>query len=357
MARIDFSEREIRLRIVYFGATQSGTSSNVRQLHRLLSPRELDPLRHSGGGDADQRVWHFSYLPRELIEIHGFTVRVEARSIAAVITPEARRDEAFEGVDAVVFIADARTDNVRANLDALVDLRDCLERHGLEPLALPMVVQVNHTDAANSRDVNAVAEDVNPWGFPVERAVARNGEGVLETHRVAVSAALSRLHDRIEDGAIRLSTTALLPAARSTASELVDRHMRGLQTSATLERTITRRADGFTPIKEIRLHSRELRGHRITRLVRAQLRGPQLHIDANIERERDFSTRRVRFVLGASETRTHEMPPQLRGSTKPIRVDTVMSDTPEAPGGPVWLYVACTVLGGVGGALLLYIFT
>lgn len=294
MATVDFQQREITVKIAYFGPAKAGCGTNVRQLHRVQPAREKAELRRAGGDNKHSRIWFFAYHPDERPQITGFELQVQVCSIPS--GPEVRldRDGAFEGVDGIVFVADARSNRTDENHSSLLDLERCLERHGLDVAMIPFVIQVNQTDAPNSRPAARVAQELDPHGRAHFSAMARQGKGVLETHDAILAATLSRIRDNLTGNRTNVTLTALTPARRERYLRAIARHASSLpQAARPLPRTLSIR-----PASEVVIEAEELRNSRLVHVVRSDITGDSsVRIEAIVRRE-DGAHRKMALVVG-----------------------------------------------------------
>jgi len=298
LATVDFADRTITLNLAWFGPTQSGCGTNVRQLHRLLRAREKTDLRRVGGGkDRTERSWHFSCQPEDLPRIDGFEIRVQLRSVPGGDSVGLDRDTLLRGVDGVAFVADARAHRASANLDAILDLERVLVRHGLHLADLPLVFQVNQTDAANARPPARVLEDLDPFGMPSVEAMARQGQGVKETWDTLLSAALARLRDNLPASRADLSLTAVFRADREGASAVVSRHVGALPADADAAAL----SSVLPPVAEIMLRPPDLKGQMPIRHVRSTMQGNALRVEA-IFRKADGDLRKLALLIESPTT-------------------------------------------------------
>lgn len=294
MATIDFATREITLHLVWFGPTQSGSGTNVRQLHRLIRAREKTELERVGGGkDRTERTWSFVCMPDHLPAIEGFDGRVQLRSVPGGDGVGLDRDAMLVGVDGIVFVADARAHRASANLDAILDLERILARLGLEPADIPLVFQVNQTDAANARPAARVLDDLDPFGMPWVEAVARQGRGVMETWDSLLSGVTSRLRDKLAGHRASLTLTALHRVDRERAEDGVRAHVEGLPRSGA-DRTLL--ATTLPAVAEFLVRPAELRGQVPVRHVRTHVVGDRLRVEA-VFRKADGDLRKLALLL------------------------------------------------------------
>ncbi len=89
MATIDFGNREITAKLVYFGATGAGSNTNVRQLHRLVPTTSRSRLHKFGPGDSAERSFYFDYRLPESERINGFDLRLRLYSLPGGLELEA----------------------------------------------------------------------------------------------------------------------------------------------------------------------------------------------------------------------------------------------------------------------------
>jgi len=224
MAIIDFANRQIIAKVIYYGAAQAGVSTNVRQLSTLLDRVSMSELRHFGEGEEDTLSWCFDYIPSDAGAM-PFDLLIRVFSLQAGLPGAAHRDQVLSAADAVVFVADARADRGSANRVAMGELQRSLARQDLELASIPMVIQVNHCDAGNARPADRVVTDLNPHDSPVIPSVARDGRGVLSTHREAEGATLARLRDNLAGDKVMLSLTRLTWGERRHHEEVISRHL------------------------------------------------------------------------------------------------------------------------------------
>lgn len=341
MAIIDFANREIIAKIIYFGAVHAGVSTNVRQLHSLVGDRTRSELRHFGTGDEDALTWCFDYNPDDTGAL-PFDLRMRVFSLQSGLVWESHRDDVLAGTDAVVFVADARAERGPANRAAMLELEYSLARQDLELAAVPMVIQVNHTDAANARPPDRVVAGLNPHGFPVVPSVARDGRGVLSTHNEAEGATLARLRDNLAGDRALMSLTRVTLGQRQRDQDVISRHLANIDRDGD---TVT--TPGFSshgaPATEFHVHPVGMSGLRPIEVVRSELRGDRIFVDFLAEDLKDGGGRRAMVVVDlAPDGADSEDTGRYRAVTATPDVDTLVP----APSS-MWL----GFIGLVGGIL------
>ena len=175
MAQVDFTERQLTLKLIYYGPPLSGKTSNLRALHGKVDA--LNRGRLMTLDTRDDRTLFFDLLPI-FFRASGFSFRIKVYTVPGQPVHEATRKVVLAGADGVVFVADSRADQVEANRSSWQNLKANLVSLGLG--ALPVVVQYNKRDLPDAVALAAVDRFGEPDSLVTE-ACARTGEGVVET--------------------------------------------------------------------------------------------------------------------------------------------------------------------------------
>ena len=213
MAQVDFAERQLTLKLVYYGPALSGKTSNLRALHGQVD--KLNRGRLMTLDTRDDRTLFFDLLPIFFTAsatgtpaagaAAGFSFRIKVYTVPGQPVHEATRKVVLKGADGVVFVADSGEGQRDANRAAWQSLTANLALLGLD--RLPIVVQYNKRDLPNVRPVSELERFGDPARV-LEEARAKDGVGVMETFLRLVGAAWDsadrdlRLHERLGiDGA------------------------------------------------------------------------------------------------------------------------------------------------------------
>ena len=193
MAQVDFQERQLTLKLVYFGPPLSGKTSNLRALHAKVD--KLNRGRLMTLDTRDDRTLFFDLLPI-FFRTSNFSFRIKVYTVPGQHVHEATRKVVLAGADGVVFVADSGADAILRNREAWSGLQVALHAHELE--AIPVVVQYNKRDLP---DAVALA-DVESFGaHHVIEAQAKAGIGVVPTFFEVVTAAWEVLAKDLQLGA------------------------------------------------------------------------------------------------------------------------------------------------------------
>ena len=192
MVQINMGEREITIKIVYYGPALSGKTTNLQQLHKMVNAGSRGTMVTLD--TADDRTLYFDFLPIEFGTSNGFSVKIKLFTVPGQVMHKATRKVVLSGVDAVAFICDSQNSSSSANAYSWRDMEANLKSHGIDFKQIPMVVQFNKRDLD---DVKTLAEIKESWkDIPAFPAIANRGEGVIETFRELLRRLYATLEER-----------------------------------------------------------------------------------------------------------------------------------------------------------------
>jgi signal recognition particle receptor subunit beta len=179
MVQFNHAQREIVLKVVFYGPALSGKTTNLQIVHQLLDPQSRGRLMSLD--TADDRTLFFDLLPVFFKSKSGFKVKIKLYTVPGQVMHQSTRRIVLSGADAVAFIADSQRAESRANTEAWKSMLENLKENGLAPETLPIVIQFNKRDLPNALTDDEIEEIRRKSREPVFSAVAIRGEGVLET--------------------------------------------------------------------------------------------------------------------------------------------------------------------------------
>jgi len=190
MAFINTRNKQVQLKIVYYGPGQGGKTTNLLYLHKNFSERiKSKMVTIDTYGD---RTLFFDFFPLDLGQIDGFEIKIQLYTVPGQPKYHATRKLVLNGADGIVFVADMLASMRRKNILSLKDLYENLREHKKNIFKIPLVFQFNKVDLAEKgypvlpREL--LANDLNrqlkrPW----ISASALNGENVVSTLKKIIS--------------------------------------------------------------------------------------------------------------------------------------------------------------------------
>ena len=179
MVQFNHAQREITLKVVYYGPALSGKTTNLQMVHQLLDPQSRGRLMSLD--TADDRTLFFDLLPVFFKSKSGFKVKIKMYTVPGQIMHQSTRRIVLSGADGVAFIADSQRAEARANNEAWKSMMENLKQNGFTSESIPIVIQFNKRDLPNVRSDAELDELRAKSKEPVIAAIAIRGDGVLET--------------------------------------------------------------------------------------------------------------------------------------------------------------------------------
>src|ERR1041384_3739372 len=192
MVQINFAQKSVNLKVVYYGPGMSGKTTNLEIVHqRAPSNNRGDLTSISTDGD---RTLFFDFMPLDLGTVAGMRTCFQLYAVPGQVYYNSTRKLVLQGVDGIVFVADSSESKMEENLESLENLKNNLAEYGKDIREIPLVLQYNKRDLPDALSVEALNEKMNHWGCPYFEAVAITGEGVFPTLKGLLGVVLETLN-------------------------------------------------------------------------------------------------------------------------------------------------------------------
>ena len=178
--QLDFSAREVTIKLVYYGPALSGKTSNLVALHGLAGADARGRLMTLE--TQDDRTLFFDLLPLTFRPKEGdVSLRIKLFTVPGQPIHAATRRLVLQGADGVALVADSRISETEHNAEAFYDLKKNLKDNGLVLSKMPLVIQFNKRDLPDIRSDTDLKDLAARGKEPVYLAIATQGVGVVET--------------------------------------------------------------------------------------------------------------------------------------------------------------------------------
>lgn len=188
---INWSLREIHLKLVYYGAPLSGKTTNLQQLHTQIPDNRRSDL--VSVKTREDRTLFFDFMQLELGEVKGLKPKFKLFTVPGQVYYAATRKLVLKDVDGLIFVADSSTKRLAANRLSLQDLTGQLAELDKSLETLPFVLQCNKQDLPDAVPPHLLQKFLQLDHVPMHPAVALNGEGTAETLRALITLVVSKL--------------------------------------------------------------------------------------------------------------------------------------------------------------------
>lgn len=194
MSFINYAQREIILKIVYYGPGLCGKTTNIKFIYSGTNPDARGKLISLE--TKQERTLFFDFLPLSLPAIRGFKTRLHLYSVPGQLFYSASRKLIMKGADGVVFVADSQRARKEANIISMEDMKENLQSYDIDIDKIPYVIQYNKRDLPTAMSLEELQQDLNADAkYPEFEAcaVAPDGPGVFDTLKAVVKMILMEL--------------------------------------------------------------------------------------------------------------------------------------------------------------------
>ena len=105
MAFVNLKNKEIQVKIVYYGPGRGGKTTNLEYIYKKFRKRintEMVTVKTHG-----DRTLFFDFLPFDIGVINGYDVKIQLYTVPGQVKYNATRRLVLRGVDGIVFVADS----------------------------------------------------------------------------------------------------------------------------------------------------------------------------------------------------------------------------------------------------------
>jgi len=190
MAFVNLKNKEIQVKIVYYGPGRGGKTTNLEYIYKRFAKRintEMVTVKTHG-----DRTLFFDFLPFDIGIINGYNVKIQLYTVPGQVKYNATRRLVLRGVDGVVFVADAMAVRREKNILSLQNLQENLINYKKNIHTVPCVIQYNKMDLLEQGipllPVKVLQNDLNrQLNIPSFTASALKGANVVATLKKIIS--------------------------------------------------------------------------------------------------------------------------------------------------------------------------
>ena len=191
MVQINFAQKTVNAKIVYYGPGMSGKTTNLEVVHQRAPKQNRGELT-SISTDGDRTLF-FDFMPLDLGTVAGMRTAFQIYTVPGQVYYNSTRKLVLQGVDGVVFVADSSAAMLEQNLESLRNLEENLAEYGKSLSTLPHIIQYNKRDLPDAMPVADLEKHLNPHGAKTFEAVANSGQGVFPTLKALAAAVLTNI--------------------------------------------------------------------------------------------------------------------------------------------------------------------
>ena len=190
MAFVNLKNKEIQVKIVYYGPGRGGKTTNLEYVYKKFRKRintEMVTVKTHG-----DRTLFFDFLPFDIGVINGYDVKIQLYTVPGQVKYNATRRLVLRGVDGIVFVADAMAVRREKNILSLKNLQENLANYKKSIFKIPCVLQYNKLDLLEQGipllSTDVLEKDLNSQlKRPSFSASALKGTNVVATLKKIIS--------------------------------------------------------------------------------------------------------------------------------------------------------------------------
>jgi len=178
MAFVNYNNKEITAKIVYYGPALSGKTTCLRYIFNC------DEIENKGklitlDTDGDRTLF-FDFLPLEIGKLGNYSIKIQLYTVPGQVAYDTTRKLVLQGADGVVFVADSQVVVREQNIESFTNLKKNLKLNNLQFDKIPLIFHFNKRDLKEILPINSLNKDLNPDNKSFFPTVATSGENVLE---------------------------------------------------------------------------------------------------------------------------------------------------------------------------------
>ena len=178
MAFVNYNNKEITVKIVYYGPALSGKTTCLQYIYNSKEYKKKGKLI-TLDTDGDRTLF-FDFLPIEIGKLGDYSVKMQLYTVPGQVSYDTTRKLVLQGSDGVVFVADSQVVVREQNCDSFKNLKNNLKANKISFTELPLIFQYNKRDLKEILPADVLNNDLNPDNKPFFPTIGTTGENVLE---------------------------------------------------------------------------------------------------------------------------------------------------------------------------------
>jgi signal recognition particle receptor subunit beta len=178
MAFVNYNNKEITVKIVYYGPALSGKTTCLKYIYESGEYRKKGKLI-TLDTDGDRTLF-FDFLPIEIGKLGDYSIKMQLYTVPGQVAYNTTRKLVLQGSDGIVFVADSQPVMRDQNMDSFNNLKENLKANNIAYEETPLIFQYNKRDLRDILPVDSLNRDLNPENKAFFPTIGTTGENVLE---------------------------------------------------------------------------------------------------------------------------------------------------------------------------------
>ncbi len=178
MAFVNYNNREITIKIVYYGPALSGKTTCLKEIFKNTEFKKKGKLI-TLDTDGDRTLF-FDFLPLEIGKLGDYSIKVQLYTVPGQVAYNTTRKLVLQGSDGIVFVADSQFIMKDQNIESFRNLKLNLKENSINISDIPLIFQYNKRDLSEILQINELNDDLNPQNKQFFSTIATTGENIQE---------------------------------------------------------------------------------------------------------------------------------------------------------------------------------
>lgn len=178
MAFVNYNNKEITVKIVYYGPALSGKTTCLQYTYNSKEYKKKGKLI-TLDTDGDRTLF-FDFLPIEIGKLGDYAIKMQLYTVPGQVAYDTTRKLVLQGSDGVVFVADSQVVMREQNISSLKNLKENLKANKISFSEIPLIFQYNKRDLREILPTDVLNRDLNPDNKPFFATIGTTGDNVLE---------------------------------------------------------------------------------------------------------------------------------------------------------------------------------
>jgi signal recognition particle receptor subunit beta len=178
MAFVNYNNKEITVKIVYYGPALSGKTTCLQYVYESGEYRKKGKLI-TLDTDGDRTLF-FDFLPVEIGKLGDYSIKMQLYTVPGQVAYNTTRKLVLQGSDGIVFVADSQMVMREQNVDSFNNLKENLKANNIPFAETPLIFQYNKRDLKEILPIDILNKDLNPENKAFFPTIGTTGENVLE---------------------------------------------------------------------------------------------------------------------------------------------------------------------------------
>ncbi len=195
MAFVNYNNKEITVKIVYYGPALSGKTTCLKYIYDSGEYRKKGKLI-TLDTDGDRTLF-FDFLPIEIGKLGDYAIKIQLYTVPGQVAYNTTRKLVLQGSDGIVFVADSQVVMREKNTDSFQNLKDNLKANNIPLEETPLIFHYNKRDLKETLPTDLLNKDLNPENKTFFPTVGTTGENVLEGLHAIMKMVLIHLKNKL----------------------------------------------------------------------------------------------------------------------------------------------------------------